>query len=109
MWYKIPIAFEATALVRAWLPQHKIIIDKSLIKAFFILVSISLIIRVKISRSEKIKEIQIKNDSTILDLLNKLDLKPDTVIVMRNDMPIPIDETLTHDQELSIIQVSSGG
>jgi sulfur carrier protein ThiS len=78
-------------------------------KAFFIWVSISLIIRVKISRSDKIKEIQMENNSTILDLLNKLNFKPDTVIVIKNDMPIPIDETLENDQELSIIQVSSGG
>ena len=73
------------------------------------MVSISLIIRVNISRSENIKEIIVKKDSTILDLLNKLDLKPDTVIVMRDNIPIPIDETLKKDQELSIIQVSSGG
>ena len=86
-----------------------ITIDKSLIKGFFIWVSISLIIRVKISRSDKIKEIQIDKNSSILDLINKLDLKPDTVIVMRNHMPIPIDEILTKNQELSIIQVSSGG
>ena len=68
-----------------------------------------MIIRVNISRSENIKEIIVKKDSTILDLLNKLDLKPDTVIVMRDNIPIPIDETLKKDQELSIIQVSSGG
>lgn len=68
-----------------------------------------MIIRVNISRSENIKEIIVKKDSTILDLLNKLDLKPDTVIVMRDNIPIPIDENLKKDQELSIIQVSSGG
>ena len=84
-------------------------IDKSLIKGFFIWVSISLIIRVNISRSDKIKEIKIIKNSTILDLLNKLDLKPDTVIVMKDNMPIPIDEKLTDDQDLSIIIVSSGG
>ena len=78
-------------------------------KPFFIWISISLIIRVKISRSDKIKEIQIKTNSTILDLLNILNFKPDTVIVMKNDIPIPIDENLENDQELSIIQVSSGG
>jgi sulfur carrier protein ThiS len=68
-----------------------------------------LIIRVKISRNDKIKEIKINKYSTVLTLLSKLNLKPDTVIVMRDDMPIPIDETLTNNQELSIIQVSSGG
>ena len=73
------------------------------------MVSISLIIRVNISRSDNIKEIRVKKDSTILDLLNKLDLKPDTIIVMRDNIPIPIDGILNSDQELSIIQVSSGG
>ena len=68
-----------------------------------------MIIRVNISRSDKIKEIKINKNSTILDLLNKLDLKPDTVIVMKDNMPIPIDEKLTDDQDLSIIIVSSGG
>jgi sulfur carrier protein ThiS len=68
-----------------------------------------LIISVKLSRSDKIKKIQIENNSTILDLLIKLDLKPDTVIVMRDNSPIPIDEKLENDEDLSIIQVSSGG
>ena len=86
-----------------------ITIDKSLIKPFFIWVSISLIIRVKISRSDKIREIKIENNTKISDLLEKLDLKPDNVIVMIDNVPVPIDEILTHDQELSIIQVSSGG
>jgi sulfur carrier protein ThiS len=66
-------------------------------------------IRVKISRSDTIKEIKVKKESTIQDLLIKLDLKPDNVIVMRNNKPIPIDVVLDYDQELSIIQVSSGG
>jgi sulfur carrier protein ThiS len=86
-----------------------IIIDKSLIKAFFIWISISLIIRVKILRSDKIKEIQIDKNSTILELIQILDFKPDTIIVLRDEIPIPIDETITEDQELTIIQVSSGG
>jgi sulfur carrier protein ThiS len=68
-----------------------------------------LIISVKLSRPDKIKKIQIENNSTILDLLIKLDLKPDTVIVMRDNSPIPIDEKLENDEDLSIIQVSSGG
>ena len=68
-----------------------------------------MIIRVKILRSNKIKEIKINNNLSILDLLQILDFKPDTVIVMRDELPVPIDEILTKDQDLSIIQVSSGG
>ena len=86
-----------------------IVFDKSLIKAFFIWVSISLIIRVNISRSDDIKKIKVNKNSTIQDLLDILDLKPDTVIILRNNIPIPVDEILDKDQELSIIEVSSGG
>ena len=68
-----------------------------------------MIIRVNISRSDDTKEINVEKDSTIQNLLDKLNLKPDTVIVLRNNIPLPIDEVLEEDQELSIIQVSSGG
>lgn len=68
-----------------------------------------MIIRVNISRSDSVKEINIKKGSTIQDLLNELDLLPDTVIVMRDNIPIPIDQVIDGNQELSIIQVSSGG
>jgi thiamine biosynthesis protein ThiS len=66
-------------------------------------------VKVKISRINKEKEVQLKKGSTVLDLLNKLKLKPDTVVVMSNKSPIPIDETLKDNQEITIIQVFSGG
>ncbi len=68
-----------------------------------------MLIRVKLIRSNKIKKIQINKNSIILDLLRRLDLKPDTVIVMKDNMPLSIDEPLDNNQEVSIIQVSSGG
>jgi sulfur carrier protein ThiS len=66
-------------------------------------------IKVKISRTNKEQEIQMKKGSTVLDLLNKLKIKPDTVVVISNKTPIPIDDNLKEKQELSIIQVFSGG
>lgn len=66
-------------------------------------------ITVKLSRNNETKKIQIKNGSKAEDVLKKINLKPDTVIIMRNNQPIPIDEELTDDQELTILQVSSGG
>jgi sulfur carrier protein ThiS len=66
-------------------------------------------IKVKISRSNKEKEIQMEKGSTVLDLLNKLKIKPDTVVIMSNKIPIPIDDNLKEKQEISIIQVFSGG
>ena len=47
--------------------------------------------------------------STVLDLLNKLNIKPDTVIVMSKKTPFPIDENLNGKQEITIIQIFSGG
>ena len=64
---------------------------------------------VKLQRTEKKQEINIESNATVLDVLKKLDLKPDTVIVMYNNKPIPIDDILKGNQELTIMQVSSGG
>jgi len=67
------------------------------------------LIRVKIVRSNEIKKANIKKGSTIEDLLKKINLKPDTIIVMNKNHPIPIDDILNENQELTILQVSSGG
>ena len=66
-------------------------------------------IKVKLSRINKTIEVNLETGSTIEDLLKKINLKPDTIIVMNKDKPIPIDDTLNDCQELTIIQVSSGG
>jgi sulfur carrier protein ThiS len=66
-------------------------------------------INVKISRERDVKEIDLKDESTVMNLLKELNLKPDTLIVMNNDLPIPVDDVLKDKQNLSIILVSSGG
>jgi sulfur carrier protein ThiS len=66
-------------------------------------------ISVKLSREKETKEIDLKDGSTVMDLLKKLNLKPDTLIVLNNDLPIPVDDVLKDKQNLSIILVSSGG
>ena len=66
-------------------------------------------ITVRLTRKNEEKQIEIKDKSKIEDVLNKLDLKPDTVIVMYKNQPLPIDEKLIDGQELTILQVSSGG
>ena len=66
-------------------------------------------ISVKLSREKDKKEIDLKEGSTVMDLLKKLSLKPDTLIVISNDKPIPVDEILRDKQNLSIVLVSSGG
>ena len=66
-------------------------------------------IKVKLSRISEKKELKLEAESTVEDLLKKIDLKPDTLIVMNKGTPIPIDNILKDGQELTIIQVSSGG
>ena len=66
-------------------------------------------ITVRLVPSNTSKVVEVNKNATILDLLQKMLLKPDTVIVAKNNIPIPIDEVLTGIKELTIIQVASGG
>ena len=66
-------------------------------------------VKVKLLRTGDTKEIEILEGSLVKDLLAKINIKPDTSIVMIEERPVPIDELLTNGKELTIIQVSSGG
>ena len=66
-------------------------------------------VKVKLLRTGETKEIEILEGSLVKDLLAKINIKPDTSIVMIEERPVPIDELLTNGKELTIIQVSSGG
>ena len=66
-------------------------------------------IRVNLSRNNETMDIEIQTGSTVNDVLKKINLKPDTVIVMDKDKPIPIDDVVVDGQNLTILQVSSGG
>ncbi|KYK23245.1 hypothetical protein AYK25_10195 [Thermoplasmatales archaeon SM1-50] len=66
-------------------------------------------VKVHISRTKKIEEIDIDTGTTVEHILKKINLKPDTVIVMKKDKPIPIVDEIKDGEELKIIHVSSGG
>ena len=66
-------------------------------------------ITVEIARSKETKIIEINKGSNVEDLLKKLNLKPDTLLIMNGKNPIPINDTLNDKQKLTIIKVSSGG
>jgi len=55
------------------------------------------------------KNIEIIMGSTVNDLLTKIQVKPDTVIVLKNNTPVPVDDILSDAKELRIIRVASGG
>ena len=66
-------------------------------------------IRVIFSQTKDTKEIEIKPGSTLEDVLKKLNVKPDTVITISKNKPVPIDDNVEDGQELTIIKVASGG
>jgi sulfur carrier protein ThiS len=66
-------------------------------------------ITVKLSRTKEIKKFNLKKKSKVENALKKINLKPDTVIILNENKPISIDEELKDGQELTILQVSSGG
>ena len=66
-------------------------------------------ITIKMQRTQEIKKIKIDDNSTVEDILKKIDVKPDTVIVMHKNKPVPIDDTLKEGQEIDILEVASGG
>jgi len=69
----------------------------------------SMKIQVILKPSTTLKTITLDSDVSVELVLDKLQLKPDTTIVLRNKLPIPIDEVLKKDQKLEIISVASGG
>jgi len=69
----------------------------------------SMKIKVKLSRSTEIKEIKLEDKSIVQDVLNNFNIKPDTVIVMNKNKPIPVDDEVKDGDELTIIRVASGG
>lgn len=66
-------------------------------------------ISVTILPDNSLKEVEIKSGSKIFDLIKKIHLKPDALIVLKDSKPIPIDEILSEGQKLTILQVASGG
>ena len=66
-------------------------------------------ITIKISRNNEIKTIDLEKESKIQDVLTKISMKPDTLIVLNKNKPIPIDNEVREEDELTILQVSSGG
>ena len=90
-------------------PSKHISVVKSLIKGVFIWLSIQLKITVKILPQNISKEIDMESGLKMYDLLKKINLKPDNIIILRGNTPVPVDDILTDEQELTIIQVASGG
>ena len=73
------------------------------------MLSIQLKIKIKILPKNITNEIEINKGVKIFDILKNLDLKPDNIIILRNNTPVPVDDIIDDDQELTLIYVASGG
>ena len=54
-------------------------------------------------------ELELSKTAVVEDVLIKLEIPPDTVIIMRAGQPIPLDSPLEPDDKLAMIRVLSGG
>lgn len=65
--------------------------------------------RIKVIEGGKTTEIELKEGSTVEELLSHLGKRPDAHIVLINGVPIPITEELRGMEEVRILKVASGG
>ena len=66
-------------------------------------------VRVFIDRESKKTSLELGSNSTVTDLLKKLNINPVTVIVSRSNELILEDERLSDNDEIKILSVISGG
>ena len=64
--------------------------------------------KIEVEMREGKKEVEMNEGFTGEDLLKKLNLSPDAVIIVVNGEPIPYNERINSDR-VRIIQVASGG
>jgi sulfur carrier protein ThiS len=66
-------------------------------------------IKITLSRSNETKTVTLEHGNNASDLLKKLDIKPDSAIIMINNTPIPVDSDLKDGQHLTLMEISSSG
>jgi len=66
-------------------------------------------IQVKTLPENTIKEYNIHDSVTVEKLFKQMNLKPDAVIALRNNKPIPLTTVLQENDEITIIKIASGG
>jgi len=65
--------------------------------------------KIVISRRGGRDEVDVPENASPMDVLKELGLLPDAHIVLRDGVPIPIDERLNDGDVLKVIVVASGG
>ncbi|MBX8631858.1 MAG: MoaD/ThiS family protein [Thermoplasmata archaeon] len=67
-------------------------------------------VRVEVfGRSKSESEFVVSPEETVQDLMRRLNIAPDAVVVFRNGEPVPVDEGLSEGDVLTFIEAASGG
>ena len=66
-------------------------------------------IKVKVKWKDEECELNLAKGATPVDVIKELGVNLSTKIVMRKNIPTPVDETLENGDELWIIETVSGG
>jgi sulfur carrier protein ThiS len=65
--------------------------------------------KIIVTRGSDRDEVEVPDNASSMDVLARLCLLPDAHIVLREGVPIPIDEGLSEGDVLRVIKVASGG
>jgi sulfur carrier protein ThiS len=66
-------------------------------------------ITIKLLPRNAVQEVEVTKGITVSELLQKIHAGPGPIVVLKNNVPIPVDSVLNDDTELSILRVISGG
>lgn len=66
-------------------------------------------IKIKFIGFQKKEEVvEVKENERYVDLLNSLNINPETVVIVKDGLPIPVDDKV-EDGEIKVVRVISGG
>jgi sulfur carrier protein ThiS len=67
------------------------------------------VIKVLLWRDDRAEEVAFRADEPMMDLLRRLGIRIDGALVMRAGRPVPLDDPVLEGDELTVIDVQSGG
>ncbi len=66
-------------------------------------------VSVVILPEKTVRQVNIQPGCTVEDVLRMLSFLPDSYVVLRGSRPVPVDDVLDTDVELTAVRVASGG
>jgi len=66
-------------------------------------------VKVWLERENQEKDVELRDNSKVIDLLNNLNINPTTVIISKEDTLITESATLNNEDKIKVFPVVSGG